>query len=362
MQNNNKDTTIKFYESVNQALKYSMKQDKNMICYGLGINDPKAIFSTTKGLKYEFGPSRVFDVPTSENALTGISVGAAINGVRSVVTHQRLDFFILALDQLINSAAKWHYMFGSKSSIPITIRLIIGRGWGQGPTHSQTLTSLFASIPGLKVVIPSNPENCYNLLLASIFDPNPVVFLEHRWLHNAESKVFKKEKIKKLELLCSKLLAKGQDLTIVSSSYCTHETLQIVKKLKNEDGICCDLIDLNVLKPLNLSKVFNSIKKTGRLLIVDIDNKTCGMGSEILSQVTQKVFPYLRSVPIKIAMPDVPVPTSFGLTRNFYFTKLDIIKNIKKVLKIKKKLKTEYYFSNKLINHDVPGKWFTGPF
>ena len=125
-----------------------------MICYGLGTTDPKNIFSTTKDLEKKFGSKRIFDVPASENAITGISIGAALNNVRSVVTHQRVDFFLLALDQLINSAAKWHYMFGSKNSVAITIRLIIGRGWGQGPTHSQTMSSLFASIPGLKVVIP----------------------------------------------------------------------------------------------------------------------------------------------------------------------------------------------------------------
>ena len=128
-------------------------------------------------------------MPTSENALTGISIGAALNKVRSVVSHQRLDFFLLAMDQLVNSAAKWHYMFGSKTPIPITIRLIIGRGWGQGPTHSQNLQSWFNHIPGLKVVMPTFANDARDALISSIFDPNPVIFLEHRWLHeNKETK------------------------------------------------------------------------------------------------------------------------------------------------------------------------------
>ena len=136
-------SSITFSESINLALKTSMKKDKNIICYGLGINDPKAIFNTTKNLNKLFGSDRVFDVPTSENALTGIGVGTAISGIKTVITHQRLDFALLSMDQIINSAAKWRYMFGGKFSVPITIRMIIGRGWGQGPTHSQSLSSLF---------------------------------------------------------------------------------------------------------------------------------------------------------------------------------------------------------------------------
>ena len=178
-----------FAEAINEALTYSLIKDKNLICYGLGVTDPKGVFGTTLNLHKKFGNERVFDVPTSENALTGVSIGAALNGVRSVVTHQRLDFFLLAMDQLVNAAAKWHYMFGSQISVPITIRLIIGRGWGQGPTHSQNLQAWFNHIPGLKIVMPTHPEDAKNLLVESIFDPNPVIFLEHRWLHNIKGNI-----------------------------------------------------------------------------------------------------------------------------------------------------------------------------
>ena len=142
---------ITFIKAVNEAMQIAMKKDKKMLCYGLGATDPKAIFGTTKDLEKIFGKDRVFDTPTSENAMTGVAIGAALDGVRSITTHQRLDFFLLAMDQLVNSAAKWFYMFGGKKSVPITIRLIIGRGWGQGPTHSQSYQSFFAKIPGLKV-------------------------------------------------------------------------------------------------------------------------------------------------------------------------------------------------------------------
>ena len=162
-------------------------------------------------------------MPTSENAMTGISIGASLNKIKSVVTHQRLDFFLLAMDQLVNSAAKYHYMYGSQISVPITIRLIIGRGWGQGPTHSQNLQAWFAHIPGLKVVMPSTPDDAKSLLLSSIFDPNPVIFLEHRWLHNLMGEVSDEIKIEKIGK--SKVIRKGSDITVVSMSYMTIETI-----------------------------------------------------------------------------------------------------------------------------------------
>ncbi|MEK9921932.1 MAG: alpha-ketoacid dehydrogenase subunit beta, partial [Rhodospirillales bacterium] len=137
---------IKFSEAINNALASAMRENKNVICFGLGVTDPKSVFDTTGGLESEFGSERVFDIPCSENAITGIGIGASLNGAIPVMTHQRLDFFLLAMDQLVNSAAKWHYMFGSQKSVPITIRLILGRGWGQGPTHAQNLQAWFAHI------------------------------------------------------------------------------------------------------------------------------------------------------------------------------------------------------------------------
>ena len=152
-----------FATAINEAIHQAMEIDESVICYGLGVTDPKTVFGTTANLEKRFGSERVFDMPTSENAMTGVAIGAALNGVKSVMTHQRIDFFLLAMDQLVNSAAKWHYMFGSQNSISITIRLIIGRGWGQGPTHSQNLQAWFAHIPGLKVVMPTTPEDAKGL-------------------------------------------------------------------------------------------------------------------------------------------------------------------------------------------------------
>ncbi len=349
---------ISFADSINFAITKAMEKDSNMVCYGLGVTDPKKIFGTTKNLENKFGKERVFDVPTSENALTGISVGLAINGVRSVVSHQRLDFFLLAFDQLINSAAKWYYMFGSKKSVPITIRLIIGRGWGQGPTHSQSLQSIFAHIPGLKVVIPSNPQNVYDLLLSSIFDPNPVVFLEHRWLYNLRSTLKKSNKISKLQ--GSKLVKKGKDLTIITMSFAVIDVIDIANKMRKEK-IDIEVIDLSVVKPIYWKNIVKSIQKTGKLMIIDTGAYTGSVSSEIISEIFINHSSLLKVPPIKVAMPDFPEPTSYGLTKNFYFDKFNIIKKIKSILKINKTLKIESEIK-KPYHHDIPGKWFTGPF
>jgi len=354
MQSNNKK--IKFFEAINFALHAAMIRDKKMICYGLGINDPKNIFGTTKNLKNKFGKSRVFDVPTSENALTGISIGASINGIRSVVTHQRLDFFLLAMDQLVNSAAKWHYMFGSKMNVPITIRLIIGRGWGQGPTHSQSLHSWFSHIPGLKVVVPSNSYDAAGLLYASIFDPNPVIFLEHRWLHNIDGLKNKLTKIEKLGK--SKIVKKGKDITIVSISYLTIEALEAAKFLEKH-GISCEVIDLISIRPIDWKTIYRSIEKTGHVLVLDMGTKTGSVASEIIANISINIFSKLKSSPTIIAMPDVPVPTSFGLTKNFYPSTDTIITKIFSIFGKKVKYNKDLF---KHSPHDIPNKFFKGPF
>ena len=171
----NKNKEITFVEAINDALNTAMSIDDNVICLGLGATDPRGIFGTTLGLKEKYGSDRVIDPPTSENANTGIAIGAAMDGIRPVVIHQRTDFSLLTLDQIINNAAKWHYMFNGANTVPITNRLIVGRGWGQGPTHSQNLQALFSHIPGLKVIMPSTTYDAKGLLLSSIFDNDPVI-------------------------------------------------------------------------------------------------------------------------------------------------------------------------------------------
>src|SRR6267154_10325 len=221
-----------FAEAIRDALAVALAADPAVIVFGLGTDDPKGVFGTTLGLQQQFGGERVFDVPTSENALTGFAVGAALNRLRPVLTHQRLDFALLSMDQLVNNAAKWHFMFGGRRNVPITIRMIIGRGWGQGPTHSQSLQAWFAHIPGLKVVMPTTAADAKGLLLSSIFDHDPVIFLEHRWLHNLTGEVQPGDH--RVPIGRARLLREGDDATIVAMSYTTIEALHAVDHLATQ--------------------------------------------------------------------------------------------------------------------------------
>ena len=346
-----------FATAINEAIHQAMQIDESVICYGLGVTDPKTVFGTTANLEKRFGSDRVFDMPTSENAMTGVAIGAALNGIKSVMTHQRIDFFLLAMDQLINSAAKWHYMFGCQNSIPITIRLIIGRGWGQGPTHSQNLQAWFAHIPGLKVVMPTTPEDAKGLLISSILDPNPVVFLEHRWLHNSVGEV--PEGDFRLPLGKAKVLRTGRDVTIVSMSYLSIEALHAADYLAAQ-GVSCEVIDLRTIKPLDWDAIMRSVAKTGRLLALDSGFTTGSVAGEIVARVAIEVFDKLKAPPARLAMPDVPEPTSPALTKGFYVRAADIAEKVMGMMGM-----DSLNVRNSLpepMPHDVPGEWFKGPF
>ena len=346
-----------FSSAINEAIHQAMEVDESVICYGLGVTDPKSVFGTTANLEKRFGSERVFDMPTSENAMTGVAIGAALNGIKSLMTHQRIDFFLLAMDQLVNSAAKWHYMFGSQTSIPITIRLIIGRGWGQGPTHSQNLQAWFAHIPGLKVVMPTTPEDAKGLLISSIFDPNPVVFLEHRWLHNSIGEV--PDGDFRLPIGKAKIVRSGMDVTIVSMSYMTIEALHAAECLATH-GISCEVIDLRTIKPLDWQTVMNSVTKTGRLLTLDSGFTTGSVAGEIVARVAMNVFDKLKTSPARLAMPDVPEPTSYALTKGFYVSAADICEKVLIMME-----REVFGIRTELLEptpHDVPGDWFKGPF
>ncbi|MDY7577028.1 transketolase C-terminal domain-containing protein [Herbaspirillum sp. RTI4] len=348
---------LSFSKAINEALTVAMEADRNVICYGLGTDDPKGIFGTTLGLQEKFGEARVFDMPLSENAMTGVAIGCALNGVLPVMCHQRLDFFLLAMDQLVNNAAKWFYMFDGQCSVPITIRLILGRGWGQGPTHSQNLQAWFAHIPGLKVVMPSSPEDAKGLLLASIFDPNPVLFIEHRWLHNMVGDVPEGDFRSPIGPL--RVAREGSDITIVSMSYMTIEALHAATYLQTR-GISCEVLDLRCVNPIDWPAIFASVEKTGKLLTLDTGAATGSIAGEVIARVAMERMSSLRCAPARLAMPDVPEPTSFGMTEGFYVRAGDIAT---KILCMMGKEQGDVMASlPEPTPHDVPGAWFTGPF
>ena len=344
-------------EAIREALTIAMTTDESVCCYGLGVDDPKGIFGTTLGLQEKFDIERIFDMPTAENAMTGIGIGAAIYGLRPVMVHQRLDFFLLAMDQLVNNAAKWHFMFGGQSCVPLTIRLILGRGWGQGPTHSQNLQAWFAHIPGLKVVMPATAKDAKGLLLSSIFDNNPVVFLEHRWLHNLEGEV--SEGDDRIELGKAAMLREGADVTIVSMSYMTIEALHACDELEKA-GISCELIDLRTVRPIDWELIHSSVKKTGALIVLDTGTRTLSVAGEIISTVVEEGWDNLKIAPRRVSLPDSPEPTSFSLTKEYYVDSVTIVEEVLGMLEKEERMDSVGITGRS--PHDVPGDWFKGPF
>lgn len=350
---------ITFASAINDALSTAMATDPNVICFGLGVDDPKGVFGTTLGLKEKFGSERVFDMPTAENSMTGIAIGAALSGLRPVLTHQRLDFALLSMDQLVNNAAKWRFMFGGKRSVPLTVRMIIGRGWGQGPTHSQNLQAWFAHIPGLKVVMPATAEDAKGLLLSSIFDDDPVIFLEHRWLHNLKGDVIAGDQ--RTPIGKARLMREGSDLTLVAMSYMSIEALHAADYLSAQ-GINCDLIDLRTVRPIDWEAVETSVRKTGRLLALDTGFATGSVAGEIVARMAMSCWDALKCAPRRLAMPDYPESTSPALTSSYHVRAEHIVSMAGEMLGKRIDSAALAVERNKKHPHDVPGDWFSGPF
>lgn len=349
---------LSFVQAVLEATDQCMAKDPAVYIMGLGVTDPKGIFGTTVGLEKKYGANRVLDMPVAENGMTGVAIGSALVGLRPIMTHQRVDFMLLSLDQLINNAAKWHYMFGGQMKVPLVIRLIIGRGWGQGPQHSQSLQALFAHIPGLKVLMPTFPYDAKGLLISAVRDNNPVIYIEHRWLHNIFGNVPKE--LYQLPLGKAQRLSKGQEATIVSSSYMSLEALKASDILK-KDGISAEVIDLRTIKPLDKGLIIDSVKKTGRLLVTEDACCSFGVSAEILALVLEQAYSFLKAAPIRLGYPDIPTPTSWALANQYYPKTIDIVNSVRKLFGLSKKTGKQLGISYDA-PLDVPDKAYSGPF
>jgi acetoin:2,6-dichlorophenolindophenol oxidoreductase subunit beta len=349
---------ITYAKAVLEATMQCMDADKSVYIMGLGVPDPKGVFGTTLGLQEKFGRGRVLDMPVAENAMTGIAIGSALAGMRPIMTHQRIDFMLLSLDQIINNAAKWHYMFGSKMCVPFVIRLLVGRGWGQGPQHSQSLQALFAHIPGLKVVMPTTPSDAKGLLISAIQDDNPVIYIEHRWLHGIFGDVPKE--MFTVPIGKARIMRPGRDVTVVASSYSTLEVMK-ASVLLAQDGIDIEIVDLRSIKPLDEEAIVKSLEKTGRLLVVDGAWKSFGVSAEILALASEKCFSALKAAPRRLTFPDVPTPTSWALANHYYPRTIDIVNEVRALLHKPRKSESEFGIDQET-PLDVPDKDFTGPF
>tara|TARA_B100002019_G_scaffold293389_1_gene320676 strand:+ start:12323 stop:13369 length:1047 start_codon:yes stop_codon:yes gene_type:complete len=344
---------ITYSESIKEALLQTLARDKKVIIMGLGVDDPKGVFGTTLDIHKKFRKN-VFDLPTSENSFTGFGLGLAISKFKPIIVHQRVEFSLLSIEQIFNQISKWNYMSGGKVNVPMVIRLIIGKGWGQGPQHSQSLETIFAHMPGLKVVCPSNAIDAKGMLISSIKDPDPVIFFEHRWLHSIKDRVPKKYYFTKINN--AKIIKKGKDITVISFSYALIEALRAVKFLK-KININCELIDLRCLRPIDKKTLIRSVKKTKKALIVDNGWTINGISAEISSIISESIEK--KIVVRRIGLCNVPIPSSPSLAKYCYPDEVSIIKNICKILKKK--------VSNSVIpkrrkNLDQPDLNFKGPF
>ena len=320
---------ISYVQAINETLHQMIENDSRVFLIGQGVTSPWYVGSTTVGLIDRFGAKRIIDTPVSENGVTGVAIGAALAGMRPVLVHPRMDFMYYAMDQIANQAANWYYMFGGQTGVPLTIWAIINRGGEQAAQHSQSLQATFTHIPGLKVVMPGTPYDVKGLLIASIEDDNPVVFIDDRWLYNNVGEV--PEERYSIPLGKGIIRKEGKDVTLVATSYMVTEAVEAAATLER-DGVDVEIIDPRSLKPLDENLLLESVKKTGRLIIADAGWKTCGVGAELAALAAEKAFSYLKAPVVRVSLPDAPAPASATLERLYYPGAKDIISAIKQML------------------------------
>ena len=323
---------IKTYgQALHDALITAMEKDPSVFVMGIGVDDHKAIFGSTKGLVDRFGKERCFDTPIAEAAMTGIAIGAAVAGMKPVHIHIRNDFLYLAMDQLMNMAAKWRYMFGGQMSVPLVIRCVIGRSWGQGAQHSQSLQSIFMHVPGIKVLMPTTPYDAKGLLLAAIFDPNPVMMIEHRLLYDIVGEV--PEDYYEVPLGKTIIRRHGKDLTMVANSYMVVECLKAAEYLEGH-GIDVEILDPVSLVPLDDQTILDSVHKTGKLLIVDCGWTSCGVSAEIAALVAHRAFAALSQPIERMGNQHTPCPVSKTLEHEFYPNAKKIVSRVFQMMEL----------------------------
>ena len=309
------ERTLTYAKALLEATEQLMASDPHVVVFGLDVDDPKGIQGTTLGLPQKFGPARVFGTPLSEDAMTGVGIGMALAGLRPIHIHIRMDFMMLAMNQIVNVAAKAHYMYGGQVHIPVVFRGMVGKSWGQGAQHSQSLYSLFAHIPGLKVVAPATPYDAKGCMIQAVQDPNPVVFVEHRLLHFQKGLV--PEEMYAVAPGRSRITAHGKDITLVGISYMQLECLRAHHYLK-EIGIEAEVIDPIWLSPLDTDTIVTSVEKTGRLLVVDNDWETSGLSAEIIAKVVQCLQGKTNFVVERMGFAPTPCPPTPILENLFY--------------------------------------------
>jgi len=323
---------ITYSENILRGFKYLLDNDPNIFVIGQGLWSPWYVGNSMTDLDKIYGKERIIDTPVSENAVTGAAVGASLCGAKPIVVHPRMDFMLYAMDPIINQAAKWSYMFGGQANPQLTIRSIINRGGEQGAQHSQMLHSLFANIPGLRVVMPYSVSDARDLLISSVLCKDPVIYIDDRWLYEEKDTMTEIE-ILNLEEQGPKKILSGNDMTIIASGYSTKIAKEAIISFTKEFEDCSiELFDLRIINPILYKGLIKSILKTKRLIVVDGGWKTCGLGAEIISSIVEKIGTNtLLHKPINISLKDCPAPTSRTLENEYYLKKEDILRKLRGV-------------------------------
>lgn len=309
------ERTLSFVDAVREAAELEMARDPNVVVFGLDVDDPKAIQGTTRGLPERFGAERCFGTPLSEDAMTGAAIGMALAGMRPVHVHIRMDFLLLAMNQLLNVAAKSRYMYGGRVNVPLVVRAMIGKSWGQGAQHSQGLHGMFMHVPGIKVVAPATPYDAKGCLAAAIRDDNPVLYVEHRLLHFTKGPV--PEAAYTVQPGKARVTRRGADVTLVGISSMQVECLRAAAYLA-DIGIDAEVIDPIWLSPLDMDTICESVERTGRMIVVDTAWTNCGAAAEITAQVAERLQG-IRDLRLKrMGFAPTTCPTAPNLEDLFY--------------------------------------------
>ncbi|MBE0603678.1 MAG: alpha-ketoacid dehydrogenase subunit beta [Deltaproteobacteria bacterium] len=311
--------------AINEALHQSMERDDSVILMGQGVKSPWYVGNTAQGLLKRFGKGRVIDTPVSENAMTGAAVGASIVGMRAVVVHPRMDFMLYAFDPIVNEAANWSFMNGSRTPVPVVFWGVVNRGGEQAAQHSQSLHGMFSHVPGLKVVMPATPYDAKGLMTAAILDDGPVVFIDDRWLYNTEGDV--PEEPYSVPIGKGIVRREGKDVSLIASSFMVAEALKAATILERS-GVDAEVVDLRTVKPLDVPLVLASVGKTGRAVIVDSGWRTCGLAAEVAAVVAENGLGAGRHSIRRVTLPDTPAPASRSLEEGYFLDARKIVKAV----------------------------------
>ncbi len=320
---------LRYVDALREAVAQEMAADPSVFVFGLDVDDFKGIQGSTVGLQEKFGRERVFNTPLSEDAMTGVAIGAAMAGMRPIHVHIRMDFLMLCMNQLVNMAAKAHYMYGGSVKVPMVVRSMIGKSWGQGAQHSQGLYSMFMHVPGLKVVAPSNAHDAKGCMIAAIRDDNPVIFVEHRLLYPTEAYVPEAPFAQAFGK--ARVVRPGNDISLVGVSNMVVECLR-APELLAEIGISAEVIDPISLVPLDTETIVDSAYRTGRLLVVDNAWTNCGASAEIIARVAEQGD--AKRVRVRrMGFAPTTCPTSPPLERLFYPNPVTIAEAVHKMVR-----------------------------